>query len=547
MKQIFLVFSKLLIQAGIFLAALLSLVAAEARHNTPVSDSLRQRILALKVPGLTITDIQYIDTGSYQPAASATAFAGLPAFCLVAVTLHPTPASNIRVELWMPRSGWNGRFLGTGNGGSAGRIVYDKLVHGLKKGYATANTDMGTSPGVDSAIGRPERWIDFGYRATHLMTVVSKQIVEAYYGKAAHHAYFVGCSTGGQQALMEAQRYPGDYNGIIAGAPANNRTHLHTGFILNHNAANGNLFSAADLSYITKTIVSKYAGKDGGAPSDSFLTDPRMINFDPDSLFKCGSGNAAHCLTEAQIAALKKIYRGPVNPRTGEQIYCAPPPGSENCGGGVEFQQTPMGAASLFYPYRWVFGAGFDYNNFDFDRQQAIVDSALAPVLNANNPDLSGFKKAGGKLMMYTGTADALVPYQDAINYYERVVQLQGSVKRTQGFYRYFLIPGMGHCGGGPGVNDFGQNLGTAVKQDSEHDILLALVRWVEKGVAPDRIVAAGLDCCGVGAGMRFERPVYPYPKFPKYIGGDAKSPSSYKGVEHERGSVLTPAATYLR
>jgi feruloyl esterase len=249
---------KTIVYIAMLLPAFLGFMGLKAQQNDAASDSLRQKILALKIPGLTINDIRFMDTGAYQPAGTKTVFAGLPAFCMVAVTLQPTPASNIKVELWMPRVSWNGRFLGTGNGGGAGKIAHNQLAHGLKKGYATANTDMGTSPGVDSAIGHPERWVDFGYRATHLMTVVSRQILQAYYGKAAHHAYFMGCSTGGQQALMEAQRYPGDYNGIIAGAPANNRTHLHSGFVFNHlvtHQTEGSMLSPADLSYITQTVV----------------------------------------------------------------------------------------------------------------------------------------------------------------------------------------------------------------------------------------------------------------------------------------------------
>ena len=531
----------------VLLAFFLRLANADAQENKATADSLRQQILALKIPGLSVTNIQCVSAGAYQPTTSKTVFERLPAFCLVALTLRPTSASNIRIELWMPQNNWNGRFLGTGNGGSAGNILYDRLANGLKKGYATANTDMGTSPHPDSAINHAERRADFGYRSTHLMTIVSKEIIALYYGKAAHHAYFVGCSTGGQQALMEAQRYPDDYNGIIAGAPANNRTHLHTGFIANRKATSEGkepLFSSADLSYISRTIVSRFAGSDGGAPSDSFLTDPRMVKFDIDSLFKCGNGQ--QCLTDIQIRALKKIYAGPVNPRTGERIYGPPPPGSENASGGIEYQQTDKGAGGLFYLYRWVFGKDFDYHHFDFDRHQAMVDSVLAPVLNANNPDLNNYKAAGGKLIMYTGTADALVPCQDAINYYERVVQRQGSLEETQGFFRYFLIPGMGHCSGGPGVNDFGQNLNPVVKEDSEHDILLALVKWVEQGEAPRKMVASALNCCGA-AGARFQRPVYPYPAFPEYKGGDPGLPSSYKAVIHERGGVVVPAEKYLQ
>lgn len=514
------------------------------------TERLRRKIDALHISGMTVTDIRVVDTGHYHPGGMSINFSGLPSFCLVAATLHPTSSSHIRIEIWLPVNHWNGRFLGTGNGGGAGNIVYDRLAQGLKKGYATANTDMGTSPAVDAAITHPERWIDFGYRATHLMTVVAKQIVKAYYGKAAHHAYFVGCSTGGQQAMMEAQRFPQDYNGIIAGAPANNRTHLHTGFILNHNASSesgAGLFSAADLSYISKTIISKFAGTDGGAPSDSFLTDPRMVRVDVDTLFKSEVAGVGQKLTKAQINALKRIYAGPVNHRTGERIYCPPPVGSENAGGGIEYQQTQKAVASLFYPYRWVFGPAFDYRNFDFDRQQAIVDSVLAPALNANNADLSGLQKAGGKLIMYTGTADPLVPYGDAINYYERVVNRQGGLPKTQRFFRYFLVPGMGHCSGGPGINDFGQNLSTMVTQDSEHDILLALVKWVEQGIAPDKIIASALYCCGVDTGYRFQRPIYPYPAYPEYTGGDPTNPLNYKAVNHHRGEILTPSEKYLQ
>ena len=508
------------------------------------TDSLRQKISGLNIPGLTITDIKFIDTGSYKPAVSENTFTGLPPFCLVAATIKPAPESNIRIELWMPQHNWNNRFLGTGNGGGAGNIAYGSLADGLRKGYATANTDMGTSPYADAAINHPERWIDFGYRATHLMTVVSKEIIKVFYNQAQHDAYFMGCSTGGQQALMEAQRYPRDYNGIIAGAPANNRTHLHTEFLYNHKLTNQNgteMFSQEDISYITRTIIAAYAEKDGGAPEDNFLTDPRKFKFDPEALFKCKDPGKDSCLSDVQIETLKKIYAGPVNPGTGEQIYTPFPPGSESNFGGLAYQQSANGFNDLAYQYKWVFGADFDYTKFDFDKDQAKLDSILAPILNANDPNLNPFKKCGGKLIMYTGTADPLVPYPDAINYYERVVRTQKDLNHTQSFFRYFLVPGMGHCGGGSGLNRFG------VQQDSEHDILLALVKWVEQGKAPEKIIATALNCCDVPNAPQCQRPVYPYPKFPEYIGGDPNSPSSYQGVDHQRGVALPPSENYLK
>jgi feruloyl esterase len=501
--------------------------------------NLRQRINRLSLEGLTITDIQMVPQGKYTPAATGKELEGLPAFCRIAVTLRPTPQSEIKMELWLPQSNWNGRLLGTGNGGGAGSIVYASLAGGIKKGYATANTDMGTSRGgANGAIDNPGVWADFGYRATHLMTVASKAMLNAYYGKAQHHAYFTGCSTGGQQALMEAQRFPGDYNGIIAGAPANNRTHLHTGFLLNYKVTNAGtkpLFTNAELSFITRKITAAYAAQTGGAPGDNFLTDPRMIRVDFEALFKCKNGSKDTCLSDAQIAALKKIYAGPVNPKTHEQIYASPPVGSENVGGGLSSQQTASGANGLFYQFKWVFGDHFDFNRFDFDKDQARIDSILAPLLNANSPDLSEFKKLSGKMIMYTGTADPLVPYADALNYYERVIERQHGLKQTQQFFRYYLIPGMGHCGGGPGLNGF------------SHDILTDLVNWVEQDKAPDRLVATAFNCCVVNGAPRFERPVFPYPKFAKYVGGDVNAASSYIYMVHKRNGVIKPADSYLK
>lgn len=508
-----------------------------------------QQLSQLTLPGMTITATECVVGGSFTPPGSSKPITGLPSFCRVAATLKPSSDSNIKIELWLPTTNWNERFLGTGNGGGAGKISYDPLVNGIKRGFATANTDMGTSPNANDAVAHPERWIDFGHRATHEMTVTAKAITQAYYKKSHHHAYFVGCSTGGQQALMESQRYPDDYDGILAGAPANNRTHLHTGFVWNHKATNqlpGNNFSVEKLTLITNAVLKACVGKDGGSPGDNFLTDPRACQFNPETLPKCPEGtDDGTCLTQAQIAALKKIYNGPINPRTGERIYTPLPVGSEI---GIAYQQNPQQApGSLFYQYKWAFGPDFNYSTFDFDRDQASLDSLLAPILNANNPDLSTFKQRGGKLLMYSGTADPLVPYQDALHYYDRVVKKQGDLKRTQAFFRFFLIPGMAHCGGGPGLNDCGQNLSLQVDQDSNHDMLTALMHWVEQGTAPDKLIATAYKDGVFTNGVRFQRPIYPYPKLPKYTSGDPNSPTSYQGIVYLIGNVLTPAKKFVK
>jgi len=527
---------------------------AFAQANNPSdADCPCRKVAAMTFPGATITASDCVTSGYFTPPGSTQPIEKLPAFCRIAATLKPTSDSNIRIELWLPLTGWNERFMGTGNGGLGGGIAYGSLAGGLKRGFATANTDMGTAGGADAMIGHPEKWADFGHRATHEMTVTAKAILKTYYGKAAKHSYFVGCSTGGQQALMEAQRYPDDYDGILAGAPANNRTHLHTGFVWNHKATNqfsgSALLPAGKTDFINNAILKACAGKDGGAPGDNFLTDPRTCRFNLETLPKCPDGtNEATCITKPQLAALKMIYTGPINPRTGEQIYTPLPFGSENSSTGIDYHQNPKQMPlAHFYQQRWLMGADFTFANFDFDEDQDRLDSLLAPVLNANNPDLEPLKKRGGKILMYSGTADAIVPFQDAVNYYERVVKAQGGLKQTQRFFRFFLIPGMGHCGGGPGLTDCGQSLSTNVPQDKDHDVLTALINWVENEKAPDKIIATAFTNGDVKKGIRFQRPLFPYPKIPTYSKGDVNLPASYKGVIYRERQVLRPAERYLK
>lgn len=507
--------------------------------RTDTSSCACAQLTNVRIPQATITAAECMPAGTFTPPGNAPAITGLPAFCRVTAVLRPSPDSHIRIELWLPEAGWNERFLGTGTGGGAGYINYGALALGLRKGFATANTDMGTSPGANELTGHPEKWTDFGHRATHEMTVAGKAITEAYYHKAARKAYFSGCSTGGQQALMESQRYPNDYDGILAGAPANNRTHLHTGFVWLLRATNdtpGSTFSKQKLDLITRAVLSACAGKDGGAPGDNFLTNPAACRFDPATLPVCPDGTDDNtCLTLSQMTALKKIWEGPVNPRTGERIYTPIPLGSENVAAGIDMQQNPAQAPnSLFYQYKWAFGKDFDYKTFDFDHDQDRLDALLGPVLNANSPDLSAFKQNGSKLLMYTGTADPLVPYQDALSYYERVMGVQGGLPQTQDFFRFYLIPGMGHCSGGPGLNDGGDMLG-------------ALVKWKEEGIAPQQLIGNAYEGGDAKKGVRFRRPVYPYPLLPAYKTGDASSPESYEGAAQPAPKVKEPAARYLK
>ncbi|NDW10863.1 tannase/feruloyl esterase family alpha/beta hydrolase [Dysgonomonas sp. 520] len=503
---------------------------------------LRKQFEQIQLKGAIITGLEIISDGTFHQPNSSAVYTNLPPFVRVKIVSKPSPDSNINTEVWLPIENWNGRFMGTGNGGGGGNIIYYQLASCLQRGFAVANTDLGTSPNVHRFVNMPEIWKDFGYRATHEMTVVSKAIIENYYKQAPRHSYFVGCSTGGQQALMEAQRFPEDYDGIIAGAPANNRTHLHTSFLWVHKVTNeeeGCQFTDDELQMVTDAILNENVGKDGGSSQDNFLTDPRIASFDFDSL----TGK----LTSKQIETLKKIYTGSVNPTTKEQIYTPYPLGSEKGGLGIDIQQKKEGVYSLLYQFHWLWGENFDYRQFDFDKDMDKMDDMLSDHLNANNPDLSAFKKRGGKLLMYTGTNDAIVPFQDALNYYERVIQNTGELEETQRFFRYFIIPGMAHCGGGPGLNECGQKAALNVPLDDDHDMITALISWVEKGKVPEKFIVTSYNEWNPEKGIRMQRPVFPYPEFPEYTEGDPNLPSSYKPGVHERGKVAVPAERYLK
>ncbi|WP_421944701.1 tannase/feruloyl esterase family alpha/beta hydrolase [Pedobacter sp.] len=514
--------------------------SAQAAYGLKASpeDSLKRQINQLKIDMLTIEGIQRISCGYFDIPGDGQRLSDLPAFFRIAGALRPVAGSLIKIELWLPVNNWNERFLGTGNGGGAGKIVHASLASGIRRGYATANTDLGTSNGVNSAVGQPEIWKDFGYRATHLMTTVSKMIIKIFYGRSQHHSYFTGCSTGGQQALMEVQRYPQDYDGVIAAAPANNRTHLHAGFLFHYQMLNQNgkpLFSKNELSFIAKRINQTYAVQSGGIKGDNFLTDPRRVRVNFDSLFKCGRGREETCLNQQQLRIIKLIYAGPKDYPNSQQIYTPPPVGAENIGGGLETQQTKSSAVGNFYPFLWALGRDFNPEEFDMNNDLRKLDSILAPILNANNADISKFKNRGGKLIMYTGTSDPLVPYQDALNYYERVVTRQRGLKKTQDFFLYYLIPGMAHCGGGPGLSNF------------SGDLLEGLVDWVEHNMKLNQLEMKALGCCQIESPPRFTRPVYPYPKFAVYKKGPVNHSGSFIPKIHLRKGVLVPAKKYLK
>jgi hypothetical protein len=514
-----------------------------------VSDSSAatcESLASLKLPDTTITAAQSIPSGSYT-APNGEVFKNMPAFCRVAATLAPTSDSEIGIEVWMPASGWNGKFEGVGNGGFAGAIAYASLAPGVSLGYATASTDTGhvaTSTTDGSfALGHPEKIIDFGYRAIHLMTVIGKQITSAFYGHDPQRSYFDGCSTGGRQALLEAQRFSNDYDGIVAGDPVAFYTHHHVGGNLwvvrqMFNNPASTVFTTQDM-LLGNAVNAACDALDG--VQDGVLNDPRRCHFNPKALLCQGSQTPPSCLTSPQVEAVRNIWTGPDQLVHQRGYYPPFERGGEADGwpSSISPQPPPApqtdnhAAIGLSFFENFVFdNPNWDFRTFNWNSDPAYVDNkvvipgqTLASVLNSIDTDLTRFRAHGGKLIQYHGFSDPEVPPKTSIKYYESVVKFPSgssaassepeSRKQTQEYYRLFMVPGMNHCSGGPGANVF--------------DMLTPLVQWVEQDVAPDSVVATHYVNNTPAQGVAFTRPLCPYPQEAEYKGtGDTNDAASF-------------------
>src|SRR5262247_313018 len=491
-----------------------------------VSAATCEGLAELKLPNTTITAAQSVAPGAFAPpTGSAAPYKELPGFCRVAGIIKPTADSDIKFEVWMPAAGWNGKFNGIGHGGFAGSIVHPALAASVFRGYATASTDTGhsTSDAV-WALGHPEKIVDYGHRAIHEMTEKVKLVIKAFYGDGPKRSYFASCSNGGRQALMEAQRYPNDYDGVIAGAPANAFSQILTGFAWNMQLLLNDPASyvpAKKLKAIETAALAACDARDG--VTDGVLDDPTKCGFDP-AVLLCKGAETDECLTEKQITALKKIYAGPRNAK-GQQIIPGFTPGGETGPGGWTGWITgaaPTAAAQFFFSTQAFKNMvhndpKWDYKTFDLERDGKLADEKLAPVLNATDPNLNAFSARGGKLILYHGWNDAALPPTNTINYFQSVVAKIGQ-RRTDSFVRLFMAPGMQHCGGGPGPDNFGQMV-TRAQSDPQHDLTLALERWVEEGVAPDQIIATKRQGPTPQAPALRTRPLCPYPQVARYKG----------------------------
>lgn len=504
---------------NLYIAVLLTLSSLRAFAAEAVPC---ERLSQLNLPDTTITLAESVPAGDFTPPYGDR-LEQLPAFCRVMGVIKPTSDSNIRFEVWLPDSHWNEKYLGWGNGGFAGGIDFRGLGGNLKRGYATAGTDTGhEAEGIDAswALHHPEKVADFGFRGLHLTTLNAKQLIEAFYAHPAHRAFFDACSDGGREALMEAQRFPEDFDGILAGAPANFWTNLlSSGVYMGHAmyADPESYISSVKLPAISAAVLKACDAQDG--VKDGIVSDPVHCRFDP-AVLLCKGADSRDCLTAPQIDSLKKLYAGGRTSR-GEKIMPGYLPGSEEGQGG--WGPWILGEAPGLSA-----GAGFTAGYFRYivfedpawNIVTANVDDALraaqktAQELNATDPDLSRFEARGGKLILYHGWNDPAIPALNTIDYYNSVIAKMGAPAAAT-FTRLYMVPGMQHCFGGPGATSFGQ-LGTTTAEGPERGIYASLEAWVEKGVTPNQIIATKYTSADK---VEMTRPLCPYPEIAQYKG----------------------------
>lgn len=466
----------------------------------------------------------------------------LPPFCRVQGLSKPSSDSSIFFEVWLPEPGrWNNRFLSAGEGGFAGNPNYTRngldggMDELLRRGYATAGTDTGhTTADAQWAAGHPEKAVDYLYRAKHLVTVAAKGVIAAHYGRPASYSYFSSCSNGGRQGLMEVQRYPDDFDGVIVGAPWNFQSHSNAGFVWNAQAlsAPGAAIPAAKLTAINGAALAACDAHDGLA--DGVIADPRSCRFDP-SVLACRHGDTDACLTLPQLDALKKIYAGPANPRTGESIFPGFAVGGEATWTNLVANSNAGGLPNGYFANLVFENPRWDFRSFDFDAHLATADTKVGRLGNATAVDYSAASNRGMKILQYHGWNDQTLQPAYSPAYYDQVAKANGGLEATEKFYRLYMVPGMTHCYGGPGAANFG-GVGQQIPpvRDASHDLQTALEAWVERGTPPAAMVATKFtDDKAATRAVKLTRPLCQHPTVPRYRGtGDPNEAASFACVK---------------
>lgn len=549
------------VAAACVVIALLALAARQASAAARCEDLARLQARYVTITAAAPVNRLQAISPKLAPARIATPL------CRVQGFITPARDSHIGFEVWLPPAGaWNQKLEAVGNGGMLGALNYRAMVPGFNRGYATMTTDLGHTnhpPGAAEdgtwALGHPEKVVDYAYRAEHAATLAAKQIIENYYHAAQRHSYYSGCSAGGIQGITELLRYPKDYDGYIIGDATPDHLGQEMGALWDTLEASlakpGDALTPADLARVHRAVLRQCVGKDGGAPSDAFLTDPPACDFEP-RVLQCTAGRSAgSCLSAAKIDALERIYRGPADPLTGQSIRAGVTPGSEMTWERFFAGKKNPAAAdrpwAAFLVYMVYSDPGYlpqeKYLSFSFGkdyeaiRHQKVAGEALDAVWNTRNRDLGAFEASGGKVIQYHGWDDGNIPALSAVRFHDSIVADEArrhhlssvaAQRATSRFYRLFMVPGMGHCGGGAGPGDFGQPGHRSSKPDAEHDVLTALDSWVEHGTAPRQFVASGGDARTQSIRTRsanMTRPICPYPEEPRWNGhGDPYDAASF-------------------
>ena len=460
-----------------------------------------EQLTTLTLRGGTVTMAQTVAAGAFTPpagrtggpAGAANPFARLGAFCRVAATLKPGPQSDIKAEVWLPVSGWNGKLEVVGNGGFAGTISYPAMANALAAGYATASTDTGHTGPSSNTFANDDVLIDFAHRAIHETTSAAKAVADGFYGNAPKLSYFNGCSTGGRQALTAAQKYPEDFNGIIAGAPASHTSTQAFGQIWFSQVLTdpASALPREKLALVHDAVMNACDALDG--VKDGVLENPLACKFDPKTLVCKPGADPASCLTASQADGVQRIYDGPSNPRTGAHIFAGLERGSE-----LGWNPAPVGYAVDYFKYIVFKDPSWDSKSLNYDSDVDRASKGGNLVFDANDPDMSRFTSRGGKLILYQGWAEPGIPPGNLVRYYD---QISKKTKTAKDSVRLFMVPGMGHCGGGNGTSTF--------------DMVPALDAWVEHGRAPARINASRVRDGKVDR----TRPLCAWPQAARYSG----------------------------
>ena len=514
--------------------SLMAQVPMPQRESNPCSALMQRDFAAIPDAPTAILSTQVV------PATTQT-----PEYCDVKGYVIP----QIQFEVQLPTQNWNRRYLQVGCGGYCGSLrASPEYITALNQNFAVALDNTGHVGGIGAGSAlwgqdQPQLRIDFGYRSEHVTALAAKAIATAFYGKIPSYSYFQGCSNGGRQALMEAQRYPNDFNGIIAGAPAAIQAPLNGEYETwngraNQNAQGNPILPADKLKLIHQAAIANCDRQDG--LSDGQITDPRVCTFKPESLRCSGDREQANCLTTAQIAVVNKLYGGVVN-QQGRLLY----PGSQTIGSELGWAGSSVGTTGMppfateisnsylkYLAFPKSPPASFSYKDWQFTTEGFDRLRPLGKVYNATNPNLKAFRDHSGKLILYHGWADPAIPPQGTIAYYQAVQDAMGGQAKVQSFARLFMLPGMYHCQGGTGP--------------SHVDWLTLIVTWVEQGKPPTQLIASQTTADAASGGFSNPteratrsnpkivrtRPIFPYPMQAKYNGkGSFDDAANFVGI----------------